>query len=343
MTGMAAGAAAAGLRPICHLMYGNFVYTGFDALANQVAKLRYMTGGQISLPATYIAVAGGGRSAAAQHSDSVHPLFMNLGGIKVVMPTTPADAKGLMKSCIRDDNPTLFLIPVSCSGLAGEVPEEDYLLPLGRSAVLREGHDVTLVAIGSMARPALAVAEEMAGRGISVEVIDPRTLVPIDTDTILASLAKTGRLVIADEARDCCSAASHIAAVAADRGFASLRAPVRRITVPDTPIPYSPVLEKHLLPNAGTMAAAIRSVFGEGMKVTLKIPRLSMNMEQATVVEWFKQPGERFAEGEALYAVETEKVTNDVEAPGAGVLLEILIPAGTDCTVGDAVCRVESI
>ena len=248
ITGMAVGAAAAGYRPICHMMYGNFIYTGFDAIANQAAKLRYMTGGQITLPLVYMAVFGGGKSAAAQHSDSMHPMLMNLGGLKVVVPSSPADAKGLLKSAIRDDNPVVFLQAGGRGGEQGEVPDGEHLIPLGVAEVKRSGNDVTIVAIGSMVRHALRAADDLAKEGVEAEVLDPRTLHPLDEDAILRSVRKTGRLVVVDEARNACGAASHIAAVVAERGFDSLRAPIRRVTTPDVAIPYSPALEKAVIP-----------------------------------------------------------------------------------------------
>ena len=263
MTGMAAGAAAAGYRVVAHLMFGNFIYTGFDAIANQASKLRFMTGGQIRMPVTYLAVYGGGRSTAAQHSDSPYPLLMNLGGVNVLVPSTPADAKGLLKAAIRGDNPTFVLQAGGRGGELGEVPDGDYVIPLGRADVKRAGGDVTVVAIGSMLRPALQAAETLAQEEkISVEVIDPRSLVPLDEETLLSSIAKTGRLVVVDEARDRCSAASHIAAIAADRAFGELRAPIRRVTVPNMPMPYSPPLEKSILPDAESIAKAVRDVLG---------------------------------------------------------------------------------
>lgn len=260
MTGMAAGAAAAGYRPVCHLMFGNFIYTGFDAIANQVSKLRYMTAGQIKLPLVYFAVYGGGRSASAQHSDVMYPALMNLGGIKVAVPGTPADAKGLLKSAIRDDSPVVFLITGGRTGAAGEVPDGEHLVPLGEADIKHEGTDVTLVAMSGMVAPALVAAQELAKEGVSVELVDPRCVVPLDEDAILRSVCKTGRLVIVDEARDMCSAASHISAIAADKAFESLKAPIRRVTVPDVAIPYAPVLEKHILPNKDTIAEAVRAV-----------------------------------------------------------------------------------
>ena len=231
-----------------------------DAIANQAAKLRYMTGGQITLPIVYMGVFGGGRSSAAQHSDAMHPVFMNLGGVKVVLPGSPADAKGLLKAAIRDDNPVIFLQAAGRGGETGEVPDGEHVIPLGTADVKRPGRDVTLVAIGSMVRPALRAADDLAEEGIEAELVDPRTVHPLDEEAILASVARTGRLVIADESRDACSAASHIAAVAAEKAFRSLKAPVLRVTVPNTAIPYSPPLEKSIIPDQGRVAEAVRRV-----------------------------------------------------------------------------------
>ena len=260
MTGMAVGAAATGLRIICHLFYGNFIYTGFDAIANQAAKLRYMLGGQVKLPIVFLAMIGGGRSVAAQHSDSMHPLLANLGGLNIVMPASPGDAKGLIKSALRTDSPTFFLQAAGRGGEAGEVPDEDYTLPLGRAAELRDGDAVTIVAIGSMVKPAQRACDELAKQGISATLIDPRTVVPMDYETILRSVSRTGRLVVVDEARRTCSVASEIAATVAERGFETLRAPIRRVVVEDVAMPYSPPLEKAVLPDAARIVAAAQSV-----------------------------------------------------------------------------------
>ncbi len=259
ISGMAVGAAAAGRRVVCHMMFGNFVYTGMDAIANQAAKLRYMTNGQIKLPITFLAVSGGGRSAAAQHSDAIHPVLANLGGIKIVMPSSPADAKGLLKAAIRDDDPVFFLQAAGRGGAPGEVPDGEYLVPLGRAAIRRPGRDLSLVAVGAMVRPALEAAEALAGEGIEVEVVDLRTIVPLDSETILDSVRRTGRLVVVDEARDTCSTASHVAAVVAERAFDALVAPIRRVTVPDCCIPYAPVLERAVLPSVERIEEAVRT------------------------------------------------------------------------------------
>ncbi len=263
LTGMTVGAAASGYRPICHMMYGNFIYTGFDAIANQAAKLRYMTGGQITLPLVYIASIGGGKSAAAQHSDTVYPVLMNLGGIKVVVPSTPADAKGLLKAAIRDDNPVVFLEVGGRTGRAAEIPEGEHLVELGKADIKRKGKDVTLVAIGSMVAQATKASAQLAENGIDAEVVDPRSLVPLDKQTIIQSVKKTGYLVVADESRDACSAASYIASIVTDEAFSALKAPVRRVTVADVAIPYAPTLEKAVIPNADSIVAAVNSIMSE--------------------------------------------------------------------------------
>ncbi len=256
LTGMAVGAAAAGYRVILHMMFSNFIYTGFDAIANQMAKLRLMTGGQIKLPITVIAGYGGGRSTAAQHSDTPYPALMNLGGVNVAVPSTPADAAGLLKSAIRGDNPTFYLEAGGRGGTRGDVPDDDHLVPLGRAAIRRSGTDVTLVSVGAMMQPTLRATKALAADGIEAEVIDCRTLVPLDTRAISESVARTGRLVVVDEARDRCGAASHIAAVMADEAFHSLKAPIKRVTVPNVAMPYAPNVERPLLPNPERIAEA---------------------------------------------------------------------------------------
>jgi pyruvate dehydrogenase E1 component beta subunit len=264
LTGIAVGLAAAGYRPVLHMMFANFLFTGMDAIANQMAKLRLMTGGQMELPITIIASYGAGRSSAAQHSDTPYPVLMNLGGIRVLTPASAADAKGLLKTAIRDPNPCVFLEPSGRGGDFGEIPDGDHLVPLGSAAVLREGRDVTVVAIGRMVKLALKSADALAADGVDVELIDPRTLVPFDIEGVLGSVAKTGRLVIVDEARECCSAASQIAAVVAERGFDLLRAPIRRVTTPNVAIPYAPNAEAHVLPDESRIIDAVRSVVATG-------------------------------------------------------------------------------
>jgi pyruvate dehydrogenase E1 component beta subunit len=254
LTGMAVGAAAAGCRVVLHLMFSNFIYTGCDAIANQMAKLRLMTGGQAVLPITVIASYGGGGSNAAQHSDSGYPLLINLGGINVVTPATPADAKGLLKTAIRGNNPTFFLEAGGRGGEQGEVPDGDYTTPFGQAATVREGKDVTIIAIGSMLKPTIEAGKKLEAAGIQAEIVDPRTLVPLDEEALVAAARKTGRVVVVDEARDRCSAASHIAAVLADRAFGHLKAPIKRVTVPNVCMPYAPNAERRMIPDAERIA-----------------------------------------------------------------------------------------
>lgn len=265
IVGAALGAAASGMRPVADLMMANFAYLAMEPFANQAAKLHYMTGGQITMPAVFLAALGAPGGNAAQHSDTPYPMFMNLGGIKVVLPTTPYDAKGLIKTAIRDNNPVMFFFHGALGGTRGEVPDEEYTIPLGVADVKRTGSDVTVVAIGWMVKHALEVASTLAAQEhISVEVIDPRSLVPLDTATILASVQKTGRLVIVDEARELCSAASEISAVVAQHGFAALRAPIERVTAPNVPIPFSPPMERAVVPNVARISAAVCRVMQYG-------------------------------------------------------------------------------
>jgi pyruvate/2-oxoglutarate/acetoin dehydrogenase E1 component len=260
LTGMAVGAAAAGYHVVLHMMFSNFLYTGFDAIANQMAKLRLMTGGQLELPITIMSGYGAGRSNAAQHSDTPHSLLMNLGGVNVAVPANPADAKGLLKTAIRGRNPTFFMEASGQGGTSGEVPEGDYTVALGKATVAREGQDITLIAIGTMVRPALAAAKQLESLGISAEVVDPRTLVPLDEETILRSVNKTGRAVVVDEGRDRASAASHIAAILADKAFSSLKAPVKRVTVPNVAMPYAPNAEARVFPGEEQITEAARTI-----------------------------------------------------------------------------------
>ena len=263
LSGMTVGAAATGLRPVLHLMFGNFFYTAWDAIANQAAKLRYMTGGQISMPLVFMAVFGGGRSQGAQHSDSMHSMLVNLAGLKVVTPSTPADAKGLMKAAIRDDNPVVFLQSAGRGGELGDVPDGDWTVPLGVADIKRPGSDVTVIAIGAMVRLAMRASEALAAEGVSVEVVDPRSLRPLDTETLLKSASKTGRVVVVDEGRLSAGMASEIAAHIAENAFGSLKAPIRRVAAADVPIPFSPDLEREVLPSEQRLLQAIRSTLGD--------------------------------------------------------------------------------
>ena len=255
LTGMTVGAAASGYRVVLHLMFANFIYTGMDGIANQMARARLMSGAQIQLPITIIASYGGGRANAAQHSDTPFAPVMNVGGVHLLAPANPADAKGLLKSAIRCNDPVIFLEPGGRGGELGDVPDEEYLTPIGSAAVLREGSDVTLIGMGSTMRMTLQAADQLAADGIEASVVDVRSLAPLDEDTLCQAAARSGKVVIVDESRDRCSAASHIAAVIADRAFSDLRAPVKRVTTPDCSLPYAPASEKYLLPNAEKIVA----------------------------------------------------------------------------------------
>ncbi|MDP6705272.1 MAG: pyruvate dehydrogenase complex E1 component subunit beta [Alphaproteobacteria bacterium] len=262
LTGIAVGAAGSGFRPIVNWSMVTFTFVAMDQIVNQAAKIHYMFGGQAKFPILFRTSVGGGTRRAAQHSQSPYSMFMHLAGLKMILPSTPYDMKGLLKTCIRDDNPVISFEADRLMELEGEVPEDEYTIPLGQADIKREGSDVTVVALAWLVHEALAAAETLAAEGISVEVVDPRTLVPMDTETIRASVQKTGRLVVADEAGPTAGASAEIAAlVTEDRDtFASLKAPVKRVCALQVPIPYSPALEDHVFPDRNKIAAGVREV-----------------------------------------------------------------------------------
>lgn len=258
--GAAVGAAMCGLRPWVELNLATFSYPAMDQLINQVAKNRFLFGGQAKMPLVIHMVAYHRSLAAAQHTDRPHPLFMNIPGFKIVHPTNPSDAKGMLKAALRDDDPVLFFDDMAIQTKRGPVPDGDYVVPIGKSAVVREGTDATIVSFFSV-HDALAAANELStDYGIEAEVIDPRTLVPLDEEAILASVAKTGRLVVTDVAHRTCSAASEVSAIVAERGFHLLKAPILRVTTPNIHIPFAPDLEPLLFPDQAKIAAAVRRV-----------------------------------------------------------------------------------
>jgi pyruvate/2-oxoglutarate/acetoin dehydrogenase E1 component len=269
LTGMGLGAAGCGIRPIVNWRMVTFSFVAMDQIVNQASKIRYMFGGQADFPVTYRCTTGGGIGLAAQHSQSPYSMWMHLAGLKIILPSTPADAKGLLKSAIRDNNP---VVSFECSRLAtmiGPVPDGDHLVPIGVAEVKRAGTDVTIVGLAYYVSEALAVAEELARDGISIEVVDPRTLVPMDVDTIRASVRKTGRVVIVDEAPATCSAASEIAALIVEDAetFQVLKAPVRRVCAASVPVPYSPPLEQAALPSREDIKAAVYEVLKESPRL----------------------------------------------------------------------------
>ncbi len=254
--GAAVGAAAVGMRPIVQSL-SSFLWVAMDQLVSQAAKMRYMFGGQVNLPIVYRCGMSYGNNIAAHHTDRPYPMFMNMPGLKIVIPTTPADAKGLLKTAIRCDDVVMFFEDNNLMGVRGPVPEDEYTIPFGVADVKRQGTDVTVVALAGMLRRAMAVAEEMEQEGVSVEVVDPRTIVPLDRETILKSVAKTGRLVIVDPAHKSCSVASEIAAMVAQEGFWTLQAPIQRVASLDCHFPFSPALEKLVFPNEEKIKEAI--------------------------------------------------------------------------------------
>ena len=258
--GVAVGAAATGLRPVAELMFMDFLGVSLDPLLNQAAKLRYMFGGKARMPLTVRTSSGAGLRSAAQHSQTLYGITTAIPGLKTVCPSTPADAKGLLLASIRDDDPVVFCEPKSLMFTGGEVPEGDTEVPLGQAAVVREGSDVSLVGVGKTVHVALEAAEALAAEGTSAEVLDLRTLQPLDEEAILATLAKNGNLVVIDEAPPRCSIASDVAALCVDRGFDSLNAPVRRVTAPHAPVPFSPTLEDLFVPSAQDVIDAVRSL-----------------------------------------------------------------------------------
>lgn len=263
IVGTAVGAALAGLRPIIEFMMIDFIGVALDQLYNQAAKMKYMFGGKAKIPMVLRGTCGGGMSAAAQHSQCLEAWFMHVPGLKVVMPSTPYDAKGLLISSIRDDNPVVFLEHKMLYGLEGEVPERAYTIPLGEAHIKREGRNVTVVATAQMVNRALSAAEKLSAEGISVEVVDPRTLSPLDEGTILESVRKTHRLVIVHEEVKFAGSGAEIAAMVAEKGFDYLDAPILRVAAPFTPVPFSPSLEREFIPSEEKIIHAVKTVMGK--------------------------------------------------------------------------------
>lgn len=259
VAGACIGAAATGLRPVVDLMFSSFLYLAMEQLADQAGAMRYMFGGQTTIPIVFIVQNGSGASAGHHHSQSTHPFFMNIPLIKTVMPSTPYDAKGLLKSSIRDNNPVIFLNHLSLGGQRQEVPDDEYLVPLGKGDIKRQGTDVTICSAGLMVHHSLKAAAILEKEGVDVEVIDLRTLKPWDEDMVLESVAKTGRFVAVDEAYPTCGAASEWAATVAEKGFAHLKSAVVRVTGKPYPIPFSPKLEKAVIPSPEEIVEAVKS------------------------------------------------------------------------------------
>lgn len=261
-TGLAAGAAMVGMRPVVDFMMSPFMYLALDQIINTIAKSRYLYGGQAKVPIVLRSSMAYGVSLAAQHSDRPYSLYMHIPGLKVIVPSCAYDMKGLLKAAIRDDNPVVCFQDSSLSTSRSDIPDDDFIIPLGKAVVKRVGADVTVVGIGATVQMSLSVAEELSNEGISVEVVDLMTINPLDRNTILESVGKTGRLVVADVGWRTCSASSEIAATVVSEGFDSLRAPIKIITTPDTHIPFAPTLEQNLYPNKDKIKSAILEFFG---------------------------------------------------------------------------------
>ncbi len=270
--GATLGAALVGMRPVAELMYIDFSAVAMDQIVNQVAKVRYMFGGKANTSLVIRTQGGAGRSSAAQHAQSLEAWFVHVPGLKVVMPSNSRDAKGLLKAAIRDDDPVFFIEHKLLYLERGAVPEEEEVIPIGVAEVKREGSDLTIIATSSMVGKSLVAAEELAKEGVSCEVIDPRTLFPLDTETILASVRKTGRLLITHEAVQRCGWGAEIAAIAAKDAFDYLDAPIERVCAKETPVPFSPKLESYVIPDKDDVIAGVR-----GMLETVSFQNSSNN------------------------------------------------------------------
>jgi acetoin:2,6-dichlorophenolindophenol oxidoreductase subunit beta len=263
ISGIGLGAAMTGMRPVVDIMFGDFLTLVMDQVANQAAKIHYMSGGRLKAPLTIRTTLGATRRSAAQHSQSLHAWVAHVPGLKVAVPSTPYDAKGLLKSAIRDDNPVVFFEDKMMFATKGPVPEEEYTVPLGVADVKREGEDLTIVATSSMVYVALEAADLLEQEGVSAEVVDPRTLMPLDRETLVASVVKTGRALVVDEGHTSYGVSAELAAVLADEAFWHLDAPVKRLAAMDVPIPFSPVLEDETVPTPERVLEVAKALVGK--------------------------------------------------------------------------------
>ncbi|MHA1833270.1 MAG: alpha-ketoacid dehydrogenase subunit beta [Candidatus Baldrarchaeia archaeon] len=258
--GIGVGAALSGMRPVVFLMFADLLPLACEQIVNEAAKMRFVSAGKMSVPLVIVPIIMQGFSAGITHSQSLISWFIHIPGLKTVVPSTPYDVKGLLKTAVRDNDPVIFHLNAALFGIEGLIPEEEYLIPFGKADIKREGEDVTVVAISSMVHSAIKAAEELAKQGISVEVIDPRTLIPFDKETIKRSVQKTGKLVIAETDCKTGGVGAEIAAIVAEEAFDSLAAPIRRVACLDMPPPFSPVLEKYMMPDENKIINAIKGV-----------------------------------------------------------------------------------
>jgi acetoin:2,6-dichlorophenolindophenol oxidoreductase subunit beta len=262
LVGAGTGAAMLGKRPVLEFQISEFVFFAFDQLIDQAQKLRYMSGGKLSVPVTYLILGAGAKGGmAGQHSDNPYPYLLQ-GGMKTVIPSTPYDAKGLVISAIRDNDPVAVFLPINITGTKGEVPEEMYTIPLGLGDIKRIGDDITIVAVGHLVNVAINTAQKLEECGVSVEVFDPRTLLPFDKKLLIKSVAKTGRLLIIDDSNRTCGFAAEVSAFAAEECFENLKVPIIRITRADVPVPFSRVMENYVLPNEIKLLNAVKKLLG---------------------------------------------------------------------------------
>ncbi len=261
--GVGTGASLLNIRPVIEFQINEFVFFAFDQLIDQAQKMRYMSGGKLSVPVTYLIVGAGAKGGmAGQHSDNPYPYLLH-GGMKTVMPSTPYDAKGLVISAIRDNDPVAVFLPINSTGTKGDVPEEIYTIPLGIGDIKRKGEDITVVAVGHLVNVALKVSKTLEEMGIFIEIFDPRTLLPLDKKLLKKSIKKTGRLVIVDDSNRTCGFAAEVAAYASEECFESLKAPVKRVTRADVPVPFSRDMESYVLPDEEKLLGAILSLVGK--------------------------------------------------------------------------------
>jgi pyruvate/2-oxoglutarate/acetoin dehydrogenase E1 component len=348
IVGCGLGAAITGMRPVVEVSQIDWITIAMDQIVNQVAKLRYMLGGKAKVPLVIRTAGGAGRGNAAQHSQSLEAWFVHVPGLYVVMPSTPYDAKGLLKAAIRNDNPVLFIDHRLSYNLKGPVPEEEYLVPLGVADVKRPGGDITVVAMSLMVHRALAAAEDLAKEGIEIEVIDPRSLVPFDLEAILQSVKKTGKLVVVHEEISRVGVAADVVAQVVEQAFDYLDAPPMRVTSLDVHMPYNRKLEAMVIPGKDRIVQACREVCGRmeqepevafrapvaspsqapASTREVQLPKLSTTMEEGTILRWLKREGDRVVKGEPLFEMETDKAAVEVEAPFSGRLARIIAQEG---------------
>jgi 2-oxoisovalerate dehydrogenase E1 component len=372
-TGAAIGAAATGCRPIADLMFADFIAEAMSQVVNQAAKLRYMSNGQVSVPLVIWAGIGAIKSAGPHHSGCLYPWFLHVPGLKVVAPSNPADAKGLLASAIRDDDPVLYLAHKQLFSRRAPVPDGEHLVPLGRAALARPGRDATIAATAWMVERSLEAAGRLAAEGIECEVIDLRSLAPLDAGSVLESVSRTGRLLVVDEAYATCGVGAEIAAVVMERGFDLLDAPVLRLHTAPVSHPFSPVFDPVVIPQVEDIVERVRLLLSGGPaaeleaagaadaavvappparaapaaaaaaptgldgRVAVVIPNQGLTVTEATVRSWLVAAGAAVRKGQPLFEIDTDKATLEVEAEEDGVLEEIVAAPGATLPLGGVV------